>query len=137
MAPEAARHRQGSERMGGMASAPAHAMNPLAVTECAGGRDTERDVGLSADQLREEIAGLRKAMASHPIIDMARGIMMATASCTPEEAWQMLVQVSQRSNVKLRDVARHIVASTHGPQPPSPVRAALRAVYTARAGRGG
>lgn len=108
-------------------------VRPLTRPGSPGG--AERETELSADQLHEEIAGLRRALASRPTIDMARGIVMATAACTPEDAWRMLVQVSQRSNTKLRDVARHIVESAHGPKPPAPVRAALRAVYTARAGR--
>ncbi|MGW6459933.1 ANTAR domain-containing protein [Streptomyces sp. NPDC055078] len=101
-------------------------------TEAAGTEAT----GTEADALREEVAGLREALASHPVIDMARGMVMATASCTPEEAWQVLVSVSQHSNVKLREVARHIVNSTHGPPPPPAVRAALRSAYAALPGRG-
>ncbi|MFE5857558.1 ANTAR domain-containing protein [Streptomyces sp. NPDC056500] len=91
---------------------------------------------LGVEELRDEIAGLRKALASHPVIDMARGVIMATASCTPEHAWQILVRVSQHSNTKLREVARHIVESAYGPPPPPQVRSALREVYSVRARQG-
>lgn len=85
--------------------------------------------------LRAEVAGLRQALSSHPVIDMARGIVMATAGCTPEEAWRVLVDVSQHTNVKLREIARQIVESTYGPPPPAPVRAAMRAAYAELPGR--
>ncbi|MER5767893.1 ANTAR domain-containing protein [Streptomyces sp. NPDC001985] len=88
-----------------------------------------------AEALRQEVAGLRRALSSHPVIDMARGVVMATASCTPEQAWQVLVTVSQHSNPKLREVARHLVESTHGPPPPPPVRAAMRSARAALPGR--
>ncbi|MEU5401365.1 ANTAR domain-containing protein [Streptomyces sp. NPDC005963] len=90
---------------------------------------------LGVEELRDELAGLRKALASHPVIDMARGIVMATMSCTPDDAWQILVRVSQHSNTKLREVARHIVEGTHGPPPPPQVCEALRQVYVTRARR--
>ncbi|MER6418769.1 ANTAR domain-containing protein [Streptomyces sp. NPDC001137] len=37
---------------------------------------------------------------------------MATWPCTQEEAWQILIRVSQHSNTKLHDVAEAVVATT-------------------------
>ncbi|MEU0990997.1 ANTAR domain-containing protein [Streptomyces sp. NPDC005953] len=107
---------------------------PASTRSTAGGGPDPSALGV--DELRNEIAGLRKALASHPVIDMARGVIMATTSCTPEDAWQILVQVSQHSNTKLREVARHIVESAYGPPPPPQVRGALREVYSVRARQG-
>ncbi|MEU8678320.1 ANTAR domain-containing protein [Streptomyces sp. NPDC048560] len=74
----------------------------------------------SNESLRSEVEGLRLALASRPVIDTARGILMALGSCTGEQAWQMLVHASQNSNVKLRDLAHQLVASYHGvPLPPA------------------
>ena len=50
-------------------------------------------------------------------LSTARGIVMATVPCAKEQAWQALVEVSQHSNVKLRDVARYLVAGFAGDEP--------------------
>ncbi|WP_405613063.1 ANTAR domain-containing protein [Streptomyces sp. NBC_00076] len=91
-----------------------------------------------AEQLRlleEEVEQLRHAIASRPVIDQARGILMATQGCTSEEAWTILRQASQLSNTKLRAVAAAVTASTgsDGAPPPEHVRTALK---TAIADRG-
>nr|WP_272919947.1 ANTAR domain-containing protein [Streptomyces sp. SID4948] len=65
-------------------------------------------------------------MITSPVIDTARGVVMATAPGTKEEAWQALVEISQRTNVKLRDIARHIVSGVTGEPLPPPVRGALQ-----------
>ncbi|MEU9919242.1 ANTAR domain-containing protein [Streptomyces sp. NPDC051001] len=66
----------------------------------------------------EEAEQLKKALERRPVIDMASGVLMATWSCAAEEAWQVLVRVSQYANTKLYDVARAVVAATqHQPVP--------------------
>ncbi|WP_369275816.1 ANTAR domain-containing protein [Streptomyces sp. R11] len=71
-----------------------------------------------AELLLEETEQLKEALERRPVIDVARGVLMATWSCTEEEAWQMLVRVSQHSNTKLHDVAEAVVAATqHKPMP--------------------
>ena len=57
---------------------------------------------------------MREAMTSRSVIDMAKGILMAQIRCTPDEAFTMLSHASQRSNRKLRDLARAIVETTSG-----------------------
>ena len=57
-------------------------------------------------------SGLQKAMESRATIEQAKGILMASRRCSPEKAFQLLVTASQRSNVKLRDLADRIVASS-------------------------
>ncbi|MCZ4608083.1 ANTAR domain-containing protein [Streptomyces chartreusis] len=71
-----------------------------------------------AEVLYEETEQLKEALERRPVIDVARGVLMATWSCTEEEAWRMLVRVSQHSNTKLHDVAEAVVAATqHKPMP--------------------
>ncbi|WP_129309319.1 ANTAR domain-containing protein [Streptomyces sp. L2] len=79
--------------------------------------------------LRLEIEQLRQAIDSRPVIDQARGILMAAHACTPEQAWDILREASQLSNTKLREVAAAVTASTtpDGPPPPEDLRTALRA----------
>ncbi|MFJ3507975.1 ANTAR domain-containing protein [Streptomyces luteogriseus] len=89
--------------------------------------------------LREEVEQLRQAIASRPVIDQARGILMATHGCTSDEAWHILRETSQLSNTKLRDVAAAVTASAEadGPPPSPELRTALqRAVTRRRRGTG-
>ncbi|MEU5184447.1 ANTAR domain-containing protein [Streptomyces longwoodensis] len=77
-------------------------------------------------ELSEEVEQLRRAMTSRPVIDQARGVLMAVHSCTPDQAWSILRETSQLSNTKLRTVAEAVAAGATGTPPPVDVRAALR-----------
>lgn len=46
--------------------------------------------------------------------------MMAVLGCTAEDAWDLLVTVSQHHNIKLRDVAAAVTADFSGYQPMPP-----------------
>ncbi len=48
---------------------------------------------------------LQAAMASRGVIEQAKGIIMAQRRCSADEAFAILVRVSQHENRKLRDVA--------------------------------
>ncbi|MEV7501574.1 ANTAR domain-containing protein [Streptomyces sp. NPDC093018] len=80
------------------------------------------------DLLRLEIAQLRQALDSRPVIDQARGVLMAAHGCTPDQAWEILREASQHSNTKLHRIAAAVTASAtlDGPPPPEPLRRALR-----------
>ncbi|MFI7019533.1 ANTAR domain-containing response regulator [Streptomyces sp. NPDC050164] len=84
--------------------------------------------------LEEEVEQLRQAIASRPVIDQARGILMATHGCTSDEAWHVLRETSQLSNTKLRDVAAAVTASAKpdGPRPSPALREALQQALTRR-----
>ncbi|PNG17430.1 ANTAR domain-containing protein [Streptomyces cahuitamycinicus] len=84
--------------------------------------------------LREEVEQLRQAIASRPVIDQARGILMATHGCTSDEAWHILRETSQLSNTKLRDVAAAVTASAEadGPPPSAELRTALKRAVARR-----
>ncbi|WP_329139888.1 ANTAR domain-containing protein [Streptomyces sp. NBC_01476] len=105
---------------------------------CGGASAPEREAPRAEVAcLREEATGLRRALESYPVIDMARGVIMATAPCTKEQAWQLLVEVSQHANVKVRDVARSVVDGVSGtPLPPEVHRALVVALRRVRAARG-
>ena len=49
------------------------------------------------------------AMRTRAVIEQAKGILMAEERISAEQAFQRLVELSQHTNVKLRDVARHLV----------------------------
>jgi GAF domain-containing protein len=49
------------------------------------------------------------AMRTRAVIEQAKGIVMAQQRCTPEEAFDILVRLSQSTHRKLRDVAASVV----------------------------
>ncbi|WP_413115959.1 ANTAR domain-containing protein [Streptomyces sp. CY1] len=85
----------------------------------------EEDQGLKADWLAEEAAQLRQAMETRPVIDQARGMVMALCPCPSDAAWEVLVEVSQNTNTKLRDIAADLVATTEQPPLSKDVQKAL------------
>jgi hypothetical protein len=95
------------------------------------------DAALASEilQLRARNEQLERALASRAVIDQARGMVMALAPCSSDRAWSLLVDVSQHCNVKLRDVAAALVATTNDEALPAPVqrelRRALRRLHTA------
>jgi hypothetical protein len=97
---------------------------PAADADPEPGPEPDRGLadGAGPDRLREEIAQLKQAMRSRPVIDQARGVLMAVTGCSADEAWQTIVTVSQHANVKLRVVAQHLVAAAQGDPVPSEVR---------------
>jgi len=52
---------------------------------------------------------LRTALTSRAVIDQALGILMSRTGSTVEQAFDRLREVSQKDNVKLRDVAHQVV----------------------------
>jgi AmiR/NasT family two-component response regulator len=57
---------------------------------------------------------LAAAMEHRGVIEQAKGILMATNGCSPDEAFVRLRQRSQAENRKLRDIAVAIVDDVQG-----------------------
>lgn len=55
--------------------------------------------------LQEEIDQLKEAVSSHAVVDQAIGMVVALGRVTPDEGWQVLKEVSQHTNIRLRNVA--------------------------------
>ncbi|WP_051165749.1 GAF and ANTAR domain-containing protein [Amycolatopsis orientalis] len=58
---------------------------------------------------RTTVDELRTALSSRAVIDQAKGILMAVRRVTADEAFEILVGQSQRTNVKLRTLAQQFV----------------------------
>jgi GAF domain-containing protein len=58
---------------------------------------------------------MRTALSSRSIIDQAIGVVMAQNRCDAEAAFAILNKASQNRNVKLRDIARSVVANVSRP----------------------
>ena len=62
------------------------------------------------EQLHESAyARLLAKLETMPVIEQAKGILIAQTGCTPEEAFDMLRRASQRSNVRVSELAAGIV----------------------------
>ena len=61
-------------------------------------------------EAQKDIDNLHAALTSQPVIEQAKGILMARHRCGPDQAFRMLAEASQRDNRKLRDVAAAVVA---------------------------
>ncbi|RSO30033.1 antitermination regulator [Streptomyces sp. WAC 06725] len=81
----------------------------------------------SHQELPKEVAQLRRAMQTRPVIDLARGILMATFTLSPDAAWAVLVTASQNTNTKLHFLARELVDSVQGGALPEAVQEQLAA----------
>ncbi|GGV73990.1 hypothetical protein GCM10010228_35410 [Streptomyces massasporeus] len=77
--------------------------------------------------LRAEVTQLRRAMQTRPTIDLARGILMASFSLSPEAAWSVLVRTSQNTNTKLHHLAQDLVGTVRGTTLPEQVQRQLAA----------
>lgn len=63
---------------------------------------------------RDEVAQLREAVQSQRDIGVAIGLLSARYRCSTEQAWRMILRVSQDSNTKVRVVARVLVGTHDG-----------------------
>ncbi|MEU0970923.1 ANTAR domain-containing protein [Streptomyces sp. NPDC005917] len=75
--------------------------------------------------LQEEIDQLKEAVTSHAVVDQAIGMVVALGRVTPDEGWEVLKEVSQHTNVKLRNVAELILIWGRTGDMPARIRAEL------------
>ncbi len=68
------------------------------------------------DSARELAENLQRAMESRSTIEQAKGIIMAERRCSADDAFQVLVTLSQQTNRKLRDVAAALVEEASSPR---------------------
>jgi two-component system, response regulator / RNA-binding antiterminator len=70
------------------------------------------------DSVQAGVASFRPAqLDTMPVIEQAKGILMAQQGCGPDEAFDLLRRASQRFNVPVRALAARLV---HGVQHPAP-----------------
>ncbi len=60
-------------------------------------------------ELQESAKQLQSALVSRATIDQAKGMIMASRGCGPDEAFQILTGMSSSANVKLREIAARMV----------------------------
>lgn len=72
---------------------------------------------------QKEVAQLQEALGSRAVIDQAKGILMSQLRCDGDQAFARLKEMSNHSNVRLRDVASALIYQTSAPgarQQPEP-----------------
>jgi len=67
-------------------------------------------LGGRVEELSALVAGLHRAMETRGVIEQAKGILIATTGCSPDEAFEMLRLQSQGENRKVLEIARELVA---------------------------
>ncbi|MER5374932.1 ANTAR domain-containing protein [Streptomyces sp. NPDC002553] len=82
--------------------------------------DGMRDDATKA-RLEQENAQLRQAVNSHATVDQAIGVLTAIHRLAPAAGFEVLREVSQRTNIKLHPVAESVIAWALGQPLPEPV----------------
>jgi GAF domain-containing protein len=65
----------------------------------------------AAARTAEDLAGLRTAMKSRAVIEQAKGVLIERYRLTEDQAFAVLIRLSQDNNVKVRDIADHLVSA--------------------------
>lgn len=81
------------------------------------------------EKLRDSaFARMQAKLDTMPVIEQAKGVLMAQHRCGPEAAFDLLRRASQRANVKVSVLAAQIVEQVAAPEgQPSDSRASSRA----------
>ena len=89
------------------------ALRLLSEQARARARTTRHEVRVGRSRRGERgepaFARLQSRLATMPVIEQAKGIVMAQHRCGPEEAFDLLRRASQRNNVKVHVLAEQIV----------------------------
>lgn len=76
------------------------------------GTGPDPDPDSDSDQifrLQEQVRQLKEAVVSHAVVDQAIGMIIVLGGVTPDEGWIVLKEVSQHTNIKLRNVAETVL----------------------------
>jgi GAF domain-containing protein len=70
------------------------------------------------DSARDLAMNLEAALRSRAVIDQAKGILIERYRLTPDQAFQRLAAASMATQMKVRDIADHLVATGELPETP-------------------
>jgi AmiR/NasT family two-component response regulator len=76
-------------------------------------------------RLEDENLQLREAVRSHAVVDQAIGVVLAVGRLSPDAGWEVLRNISQNTNIKLRRVAELVVDWARTGELPDDVRGRL------------
>jgi hypothetical protein len=78
------------------------------------GARVQEEAHQDVETMRNELAQLRTALTRRPVIDMAKGAIMALTRCDEDIAFKQLSEASQAHNVKLFELASVLLADLRG-----------------------
>ena len=81
------------------------------------GGNGHHEGGSQWHELVTELDGLERRLATQPVIEQAKGILMCHFGIGPEMAFAVLRRWSSRTNVKVRDIGRMIVSTVAAESP--------------------
>ncbi|MDJ1132043.1 ANTAR domain-containing protein [Streptomyces iconiensis] len=90
------------------------------------GQDTGQGTEQDTAALRAENDQLRRKMAGRAVVDRACGMVMVLTPCRRGAARGLLVEVARQCDLKLREVAAALVATTEDEPLPEQMHRALR-----------
>ncbi|MBO1332266.1 ANTAR domain-containing protein [Streptomyces sp. VRA16 Mangrove soil] len=96
------------------------------------GSDAPHSPARQLAELEAEVARLRAALHARAVIDQAVGVILALGRMTPAEAWDVLREVSMRTDIPVQQVARMLVDHPRTGPIPQPVRGELERQLIAR-----
>jgi hypothetical protein len=79
------------------------------------------DISSRAAELEAEIAQLRDALARRQQIGVATGLLAQRFGISPDQAWALMVRLSQNGHVKVREIAKAVVDAHCGRLEPAEV----------------
>jgi hypothetical protein len=79
--------------------------------------------GFQRHELVLELEGLEHRLATQPIIEQSKGILMCHFGIGPDTAFDVLRRWSSHTNLKVRDISRMLVAAAAAESPADPGRA--------------
>ncbi|MEU1037863.1 ANTAR domain-containing protein [Streptomyces sp. NPDC005907] len=95
--------------------------------------DGPRDPAIA--RLEAENAQLRHAVASHAVVDQAIGVLTAVYRFRPAAGFEILREISQRTNTKLHTIAEAVIRWALGEPLPGRMEQGLRTAVRQRACR--
>ncbi len=87
--------------------------------------DVPSNLEAKVEELEETVGQLAHAVNSHADVDQAIGVILAVSEKTPAEAWDVLREVSMRTNTKLHRLAELVLAWGQGNDLPEEIRSEL------------
>lgn len=102
--------------------APAATEHTRPASVAASGRPAD---GPQWHELVSELHGLKHRLATQPVIEQSKGILMGHFGIGPDTAFEVLRRWSSYTNLKVRDISRMLV-TTAAAEPPADPRLADR-----------
>jgi hypothetical protein len=72
------------------------------------------DTAQQMHDLQHELDTLRRALDTRTRIAVAVGLLAERYGCSSTQAWALLTRVSSHTNIKVREIARIVVAAADG-----------------------